>query len=152
LIALVVLAIFLLKQNQRNQLRLLRMTVTSTRSSQQFSSQMAQSLLAVQKEATRQLRVPFELVDKAMALVGSADPLAFQQVQAMSIPSGYSDFDNFDPSDDGEIKRIKQRNPSLVEDDLNGFEESFIADVLAATGDGGDYFSSGDTDETTYSG
>lgn len=49
------------------------------------------------------------LLEKAQALVAASDPLAYQAIQAMSVPPQYSEPD-FDPSDEGEIARIAARD------------------------------------------
>lgn len=87
----------------------------------QEASLTAQSQLMI--EQTR-------LLDKAMALLSTTDPLAFQQVQVMSTPSGYDD-DQYDPSDEAEIRRIRERDGSLdLTEDLDAEERSFLAAEL----------------------
>ena len=73
---------------------------------------------------------PLALVDKAMALVGTSDPLSFQQVQAMSPSTGYDERD-FDPSEEAEMERIRERESALVsrEDDLNGIELDALSEL-----------------------
>ena len=73
---------------------------------------------------------PLALVDKAMALVGTSDPLSFQQVQAMT-PSTEYDEPDYDPRDEAEIDRIRERAPALgiQEDDLNGDELDALAEL-----------------------
>lgn len=92
---------------------------------------LLQTVMKLAEEQTKQLQMQSVLVDKAMALVGTADPIAFQQVQAMGTPSGYDDGVSFDPSEEAELDRIAARNPNLGEqgDDVNGIEESFLADI-----------------------
>jgi hypothetical protein len=108
--------------------------------SQLFSSQTENG----QKQTFQLLReanlATAAMADKTLALVGTADPLAFQQVQAMGTPSGY-DEPEFDPSDEGEVERINQRNPNLARqgDEVNGFEQSILAD-LAYDAPGNEYF------------
>lgn len=116
--------------------------------SQQSLSQMAQTDLLREQEQTARSRAQLLLVDKAMALVGTADPLAYQQVQAMETPSAY-DGAEFDPSDEAELERIQRRNPNLGEgDDVNGFESAFLAD-LADAGIDSDFFDIPDPDHTS---
>lgn len=90
-------------------------------SSQQLQIQ-SQSLNSVQL-------AQLALVDKAMALVGTADPLAYQSVQAMSPDSGYSDAE-FDPSDESEAERISTRTPGLTrqEEALDGIAQDVLSD------------------------
>lgn len=81
------------------------------------------------QQSSRTLSEHLSLTDKAMALVKSGDPLAFQSIQAMAAtPSGYDSFQSFDPSDEGENERIGARTPGLVED-VSGREEAFFGDV-----------------------
>lgn len=66
------------------------------------------------------------LLDKAMGLLGTKDPLAFQQVQVMSTPSEY-DGDDYDPSDEAEIERINARSNDMTDlEDLDAEERSFL--------------------------
>lgn len=98
--------------------------------SQQSLSQMAQIDLLREQEQTARARLQSNLVDKAMALVGTADPLSFQQVQAMGTPSGYDDSEPFDPSDEAELERITKRRPDLGGgDEVSGYEEAFLSDL-----------------------
>lgn len=132
LTALVILTMLLgYRQHQKWQWRMLRMQAQSMKESRQFSLQMARHQLELSQQSVSLLAEPLKLVDKAMALVGTADPLAYQQVQAMSTPSEYDDFDKFDPSDEGELARIERRSGSTPqEDDVNGFESSFLTDLV----------------------
>jgi type II secretory pathway pseudopilin PulG len=58
--------------------------------------------------------------EKAQALVASSDPLAFQQIQAMTQTLDYSGYQDYDPSDEAEAERIAARNPNLAAgDDLD---------------------------------
>jgi hypothetical protein len=48
--------------------------------------------------------------------------MTFQQLQATG-PSGYDDFEAYDPSDEGEIDRIRSKNKDLAaEGDLSDYE------------------------------
>lgn len=69
------------------------------------------------------------LLDKALTMLGTKDPLAYQQVQAMSAPSAYDGVD-YDPSDEGEVERIRSRSGALQEEvDLNAEEQHLLADL-----------------------
>lgn len=113
--------------------RLMKLLMTS----QQYLSLMARTSLEVEKEQTSRLHEHLALVEKAMALVGTADPLAYQQVQAMGTLSAYDADVPYDPSDDGELDRIAARSPNLSrEEDVNGFESAFVTDLADAGLDG----------------
>ena len=77
------------------------------------------------------------LLDKSIALNASRDALTYQSVQL----SDYGRYDApqevYDPSDDGEMERIRQR---MGEDDLNGPER---AAAEALDSNGGDFFAPG---------
>jgi hypothetical protein len=51
------------------------------------------------------------LIDKLVTLVGTKDPLAYQQVASMNVVS--TDDIPYDPSDEGELARIHARNVRL---------------------------------------
>ena len=84
-----------------------------------------------QKQMEEQTKVQLSLVSlnsKSQALVAASDPIAFQQIQVMTQPSGYSEYD---PSDIGESKRIAERSGNPIEeDDLNGFETDILNDIF----------------------
>lgn len=66
------------------------------------------------------------LLDKAIGLLSTKDPLAFQQVQVMSDPSAYDDVD-YDPSDEAEIQRINARSDGLTDlESLDAEERAFL--------------------------
>lgn len=68
-------------------------------------------------------------LDKAMALIASRDPLAFQQLQVMN-PSQYDAVEPYDPSDEGELERIRTRNPDLAaEGDLSNYERDIVSEL-----------------------
>lgn len=69
------------------------------------------------------------LQSKALGLVAAKDPLAYQQIEAMALPYGYSSDQqaSFDPSDEAEIDRIESRSKRLaVEGDLSDDEQQRI--------------------------
>lgn len=98
---------------------------------QLFLSRMAATALDGQREHTKIMEQQAQLLDKAIGLLATKDPLAFQQVQVMGTPSGYDDADTFDPSEEAELERIAARNQDLAEqgDGVNAFEESLLADA-----------------------
>ncbi len=64
------------------------------------------------------------LLDKAIALLGTKDPLSYQSVQYMQ-PVGYDADETYDPSEDGEISRIRARgNYFESEGELNASERA----------------------------
>jgi hypothetical protein len=76
------------------------------------------------------------LLDKTVALLASRDALTFQQVQLMNQPSGY-DEPAFDPSDAGEIERIRHESPLAADQgDLNDFEQEVASEFGFDAGDG----------------
>lgn len=75
-----------------------------------------------------QLRASGDREERLMMLLAAKGPMEFQAMAAMTTaPSGY---DAFDPSDEGELQRIGQRNPERVEEEgPDGYEDSFFAEV-----------------------
>ena len=55
--------------------------------------------------------------------------MTYQAISAVTPSAGYDGFETFDPSDEGEISRIAERNPALVEDPVNEYEQSFLAEL-----------------------
>lgn len=77
------------------------------------------------------------LLDKAIGLLASKDALTYQQVQLMNQPSGY-DEPAFDPSDAGEIERIRHESPLAADQgDLNDWEQEVAAEFGFDAGDSG---------------
>jgi len=74
-----------------------------------------------------------KLLDKSIAIAASHDALAYQSIQFMDAARYDSPQEVYDPSDDGEMERIRNR---AGEGDLNGPERA-AAESLA---DGGDFF------------
>ena len=74
------------------------------------------------------------LLDKALALLSTKDPLAFQAVQAMGYPSQY---DDFNPSVEAETERIHERDGERgsVEEDLNAYERAALGDIFPGLAD-----------------
>jgi hypothetical protein len=124
LVALLVSLVYLSWWRQ-DRLRTLEMT-----NSHQFLSKMATIALEGQREQLKMVEQHSALLDKAIGLLATKDPLAFQQVQVMTA-SGYDDNTTYDPSEEAEIERIAARNPDLAErgDEVNGYEESFLSDA-----------------------
>lgn len=109
--------------HKAHQLQILQMN-------QQFSAQMA--LQARLSGSQNQLSA--DLVDKAMALVASADPLAYQAIQAMAqTPSVYDDAEGSDPT-----------GSSRAGDEVSGYEQDFINSIFDAPGN--EYWPVPDTD------
>jgi hypothetical protein len=54
--------------------------------------------------------------------------MTFQALTAVTPTGGYDGFNDFDPSDAGEIARINERTPN-EEDPLNEYEQSFISEL-----------------------
>ena len=72
-------------------------------------------------------------IDKAIALLSTKDPLAFQAVQAMDFASQY---DDFNPSMEAEMERIHERDGERgsVEGDLNADERAALGDLFPGLG------------------
>lgn len=69
------------------------------------------------------------LLDKAIALVGTSDPLAFQAVQAMSPEAEYDGQAPYDPSDEGEIARLNAMGRIAQEDIYSGEDFDIAAEL-----------------------
>jgi hypothetical protein len=65
--------------------------------------------IGLQKSSEKQS----ELVDKLVTMMGTKDPLAYQQVMAMQ---NMVVDEPYDPSDAGELRRIAERNAGLLND------------------------------------
>lgn len=127
-----------------------------TMMNQQFLSWMVNLSTETTKMLSTQTEATERLVDKAMALAKSGDPLAFQSIQAMgTTPSAYDE--PYDPSPEGEIARIEARQKGVHEQDgdLNGSEEEFLAGLYDAPGnefftvDGREHWSGTGTDSVS---
>jgi hypothetical protein len=88
------------------------------------------------KASTRRSEVDREVslaqvkaLDKAMTLLATKDPLAFQAVQAMGWPQQY---DDFNPSVEAETDRIHARDGERgsVEEELNAEERAAFGDIF----------------------
>jgi hypothetical protein len=69
------------------------------------------------------------LIDKAIALVGTSDPLAFQAVQAMTPEAEYDGQAPYDPSDEGEIARLEAMGRIAQEDTYSGEDYDIAAEL-----------------------
>jgi hypothetical protein len=68
-----------------------------------------------------------DLLDKTVTLLSARDPLSYQQIQAMN---GVVQYDEWhDPSDEAEIRRMRDRDGDRGED-LNEHERDFLDDIL----------------------
>lgn len=90
-------------------------------------SQQSQQHLSVTQEQTKVQLSLVQLNQKSQALVAASDPIAYQQIQVMGPTSGYSDYD---PSDNGESKRIAERDGQPEEDELSGFEQDILNGIF----------------------
>jgi hypothetical protein len=110
-------------------LSVLSVTLLSLLVVQQWWNQKATTQLLEQQSLTLQTQMSehqktvqtlTKWNEKAQALVASSDPLAFQQIQAMTQTLDYSGYQDYDPSDEAEAERIAARNPNLAAgDDLD---------------------------------
>lgn len=86
-------------------------------------------------EAFRDVRIEeIKVLDKAIALIASGDALTFQQLQAMN---GVVQYDtDYDPSDEGEIRRIHERLGALddSEEQMTDAERRFLGDIFPGGG------------------
>ena len=62
-------------------------------------------------------------------MLAAGDVMSYQAITSVTPATGYDGFNTFDPSDDGEISRIAERNPGLVEDPVNEYEQSFLTEL-----------------------
>lgn len=124
LLVCVAVPVFLIRSSRSERQELIR----------SFSSLMEASAAQYAQATVAQTEATERLVDKAMALAATTDPLSFQSVQAMGTTLSAYDETGFDPSDEGEIARINQRNPGRGEDELNGSEAQYLADLFDAPG------------------
>jgi sensor c-di-GMP phosphodiesterase-like protein len=86
----------------------------------QLLEQQSLTLQAQMSEHQKTVQTLTKWNEKAQALVASSDPLAFQQIQAMTQTLDYSGYQDYDPSDEAEAERIAARNPNLAAgDDLD---------------------------------
>lgn len=94
--------------------------------------QLLQNQKASLEALTLQSQNQHELVaalDKAMALLASRDPMTFQQLQAMNV-SPYETVEPYDPSDEGELNRIRTRNHDLADEgDLDAYERDIVSEL-----------------------
>lgn len=136
-VALWWLTLRVLRQVQENnQLMLDRLTTSSQFQVSQMTTDhrssltaLSQSLGAVAQESTSQQRLWSQQVDKVTGLLGTKDPISFQQVQAMTPTTGYDDT-TYDPSEAGEIQRLRERETNPAEA-LNGDEEQLLGEALS---------------------
>lgn len=91
--------------------------------------------LQAQAEANRDVRLAeVKALDKVIALLAVKDPLSYQQVQAMDLSPQYTV--DYDPSDEGEIRRIHERLGDLDdhEERMTDAERSFLDDIFPGSG------------------
>lgn len=67
--------------------------------------------------------------ERLAKLIASQDPMTFQALAVSDASAGYTDFNSFDPSDEGELARIAERNPAHKEEPLNEYEQSFLDEL-----------------------
>lgn len=65
------------------------------------------------------------ITEHAIDLLASRDALAYQQIRAMDLSVQYDDSE-YDPSDDAEIERLKQRNSAQEEAELNAIDQEIF--------------------------
>ncbi len=102
-----------------------------TRALKTVSRESTRSLALVSMEHQKIMKDQATLLDKALALVATSDPVSFQQVQVMGTPTSSEDTEVYDPSEEGEIARIALRNQRLSEqgDDVSDFEYNLVGDL-----------------------
>lgn len=129
----------LFREHQRNTITLMdRLTSTSQFQVDQMTTDhrssltvLSQSLAAVSEQSTAQQRLWSQQLDKLSGLLGTKDPISFQQVQAMSPTSGYDDpsVTDYDPSDTGELARLAKREHTDVPEAPNGTDAAILGDL-----------------------
>lgn len=55
--------------------------------------------------------------------------MTFQALAAMQNATGYDDGGSFDPSDEGELLRIAERDGITTEESVNEYEQSFLSEI-----------------------
>jgi hypothetical protein len=75
-----------------------------------------------------------KVLDKVVALLSVKDPLSFQQIQAMGLSQQYDA--DYDPSDEGEIRRIHERlgERDDTEEQMTDAERAFLDDFFPGSG------------------
>lgn len=75
-----------------------------------------------------------DVLDKALVLLSTKDPISYQAVQAMDFQDQYTS--HYDPSDEGEIQRIHEREGDRdgFEERMNDAEREFLDDFLPGIG------------------
>lgn len=86
------------------------------RSSSEERNRLAEVLTASSQKA---LEASLAANREAQQLLASKDPLAYQQIAAMTMPAGYdvAQYTAYDPSDEAEMERIAARDPRLMAED-----------------------------------
>lgn len=116
-------------RESRHQRQLQEMTRTQAASLTLLTQTHSESLETMTHTMGLSLTELVNLQSKALGLVAAKDPLAYQQIEAMALPYGYSSDQqaSFDPSDEAELDRIESRSKRLaVEGDLSDDEQQRI--------------------------
>jgi hypothetical protein len=103
--------------------------VWTTRQQRAQQRDNLQSQLAILDNYKQLLAEAGNREERLIQLMVSKDPMTFQALTTVIPTAGYDEFQDFDPSDEGEISRIAERNPLLAEDPVNEFEQSFISEL-----------------------
>jgi hypothetical protein len=103
--------------------------VWTTRQQRAQQQDNLQSQLAILDNYKQLLAEAGNREERLIQLMVSKDPMTFQALTAVIPTAGYDEFQDFDPSDEGEISRIAERNPLLAEDPVNEFEQSFVSEL-----------------------
>jgi hypothetical protein len=99
------------------------------RTTERLSGTFSSSLSTALTSSAQTQQALTALVEKGQALVASGDALTYQAIQSMSVAEQYTPT-SYDPSDEAEVERIRERSPGL--EDVNGPED--LGTVLSELG------------------
>lgn len=92
------------------------------RSQQRAMQELQETYRQALSDTQETQRKSIDLHDKAITLLSTKDPLAFQSVQAMSSPVPYTDMD-YDPSDEAEARRLADLRAQDDEGEMSDAEQ-----------------------------
>lgn len=106
---------------------------------EQKSLALTTKLMSLQRESMSEATEGLlDLVRTGQNLVAAADVISYQQISLMSNPSVYDRGTDFDPSDEGENARIRERSQRLG-DEAEQEAPSGYSEIEQFLGFGGDF-------------
>lgn len=119
ILVIAVLLLILMHLNQRGQRK------THIETLKMLSENLHQSSELLREAGKREERLT--------NLLSSKDPMTYQMLTAMGTSSGY-DGPTYDPSQEAEDARIRERSPGLIEHEeaLNGLDQSVLTELFGA--------------------